>query len=499
MTSSVCQSIVARTRGQIISRIISRKVPLGVAFSLAMGLGLIAGDAGAALAQSSPAPDIWALPDSPTAPAPAPGDTPRLDLLPIDKTRMELDIALRGFDAAGNLRPLIPDLSAYSDETVRGLDKVLAAGGDPCTQAVRAALYLDAHLEEADWTERLAGYERKIDLWAKIGTDIIIPDDADRLAMILPQLRTIVSGLKAYKAYETAQSHYAPTAAVRNGIAVHDIVEQSLRSGWTEADIQKKRAELLHDAQDASARMLKAQSTIDAAMKAVDTKYDAAARAAFEDARRSYERLYDPVPDWDLFNRIEQAGLRNILATYDSKMTAAGAQRVKDHQQAIDASYALMNETQFATDRALAQYDALARYAAPIARGACSTIRRDGPASKAVPDPVETVLTLPHDKLMVFLGSIGVQPSLDLMNCVCRKAGYGSSGTSQIYHPDTIGTYDKRYSCNHPGPPCVVSGFGCTRHPLPSDPDIWTACGASAGQDVPAAIRAAVKARQEGQ
>jgi hypothetical protein len=69
----------------------------------------------------------------------------------------------------------------------------------------------------------------------------------------------------------------------------------------------------------------------------------------------------------------------------------------------------------------------------------------------------------------------------DFYNCVCRAAGYGSSGTSQYYHPDTIGTYDKRYSCQHPGPPCIVSGYGCSRHPLPSDPEIFESCAAKAG------------------
>ncbi|MDP2733289.1 MAG: hypothetical protein Q8O63_09310 [Hoeflea sp.] len=87
-------------------------------------------------------------------------------------------------------------------------------------------------------------------------------------------------------------------------------------------------------------------------------------------------------------------------------------------------------------------------------------------------------------------------PSEAMLNCVCRAAGYGSPGTSQTYHPDTLGTYDKRYSCQHPGDPCVVSGFGCTRHPLPSNKDIWAGCTARTGEDIAGAIADAVAARK---
>ena len=88
---------------------------------------------------------------------------------------------------------------------------------------------------------------------------------------------------------------------------------------------------------------------------------------------------------------------------------------------------------------------------------------------------------LPHDRQLLVLQSLGVGVPQDYFNCVCRAAAYGSSGTSQFYHPDTIGDYDKRYSCQHPGPPCVVSGYGCSRHPLPSDPKIFEGCARAEG------------------
>lgn len=90
-------------------------------------------------------------------------------------------------------------------------------------------------------------------------------------------------------------------------------------------------------------------------------------------------------------------------------------------------------------------------------------------------------ISLPHDRQLLVLQSLGVSVPQDFYNCVCRAAGYGSPGTSQYYHPDTIGTYDERYSCQHPGPPCIVSGYGCSRHDLPSDPKIFESCAAKEG------------------
>lgn len=125
----------------------------------------------------------------------------------------------------------------------------------------------------------------------------------------------------------------------------------------------------------------------------------------------------------------------------------------------------------------------------------------EAPPRTAAQDKVMTELfSLPHDRLMTTLKALGVTPSDDYLSCVCRAAGYGTSSTQQYYHPGTIGDYDKRYTCQHPGEPCVVSGFGCTRHPLPSDPKIWESCAAAQrGTDVGAitdAVLAGLAARQ---
>lgn len=89
---------------------------------------------------------------------------------------------------------------------------------------------------------------------------------------------------------------------------------------------------------------------------------------------------------------------------------------------------------------------------------------------------VEYLTSLNHKKVEKVFDHLGVKPSQEFLNGLCRAAGYGSPGTSQTYHPDTIGEYNPKYSCNKPGDPCVVSGFGCMRYPLPSDPKIWEQC-----------------------
>ena len=91
---------------------------------------------------------------------------------------------------------------------------------------------------------------------------------------------------------------------------------------------------------------------------------------------------------------------------------------------------------------------------------------------------LETTLQLPHDDLVGVLGYLGVMPPKDMLDCICVSGAYGSPQTAREYHPDTVGDYDPRYECNHPGPPCIVAGFGCTRHPLPADPQKWSTCAA---------------------
>ncbi|GGH43524.1 hypothetical protein GVY41_01415 [Frigidibacter albus] len=101
------------------------------------------------------------------------------------------------------------------------------------------------------------------------------------------------------------------------------------------------------------------------------------------------------------------------------------------------------------------------------------------------------IIGLDYGKQRAVYDRLGFDPGDDFWNCICRTAAYGSSSTSQFYHPGTIGEYDKRYSCNQPGDPCVVSGYGCMRYPLPSDASIWETCSArsvAAGAEDPLAV-----------
>jgi hypothetical protein len=90
---------------------------------------------------------------------------------------------------------------------------------------------------------------------------------------------------------------------------------------------------------------------------------------------------------------------------------------------------------------------------------------------------MKALIGLPHSRHLDTLKELGITPEGGFLDCLCRSAGYGSSTTAQFYHPDTIGEYNKMYSCSQPGEPCVVSGFGCMRYPMPSDPAIWDSCG----------------------
>jgi len=79
-------------------------------------------------------------------------------------------------------------------------------------------------------------------------------------------------------------------------------------------------------------------------------------------------------------------------------------------------------------------------------------------------------------KVMDFMGIKNIPKKF--YTCLCVGAAYGSSGTSQFYLPPDqfIEPFDERYSCQHPGDPCVVSGGGCLRHPFPKDNKIWDRC-----------------------
>ncbi len=443
-------------------------------------------------------PDIWSVPDVGAPQTGTSGNSVEIDMRAIEKTRLLVDAKLKSFAESGHLGARITDVSAYSDQTVAGLGALLEEGGDPCIQAVRAAVYLDGHIEEADWMEVARGIERPWEMTLEIAAGYLMPDEGDVLTALFSKFNIIDKAMDTYAAYKTAKAHYAQTALIRDGIASNEIVQEAARGKWTEADIQAKRADLFKQAQAAAEEMLKAQQRIKDGLEAVDHRYEEKVQTAFYEMKREVEKVYGSISDAQLSALLDDGKFPNLKSAHDAKIRDAGQLRAEEHQRVVEQSYALMQKTQFATEKALAQADALARYSAPMVRGECALIRRDGPVPVAQkkPDTVAETLKLPHDKLMIVLDKIGSKPSVAMLDCVCRTAGYGSPGTSQFYHPDTLGTYDKRYSCSQPGDPCIVSGYGCSRHPLPSDKDIWERCAAKTGEDIIGAITDAVKARK---
>lgn len=104
----------------------------------------------------------------------------------------------------------------------------------------------------------------------------------------------------------------------------------------------------------------------------------------------------------------------------------------------------------------------------------------EGTYSDADQRALEALLPLNFKKHSAVMKELGIEPAGNFYDCLCRQARYGSSNTRQFFHPGRIGEYNPRYSCNQAGPPCVVSGYGCSRHPLPKDSDIYAYCEAQA-------------------
>lgn len=84
---------------------------------------------------------------------------------------------------------------------------------------------------------------------------------------------------------------------------------------------------------------------------------------------------------------------------------------------------------------------------------------------------------LNHTKLEALMQRVGKKAPKNFYNCLCRQDGGGAAmGVGVSYHPKPLEPYNEKYSCNSEGPPCMASGYGCWRFPLPSDAKMWTYC-----------------------
>lgn len=88
-----------------------------------------------------------------------------------------------------------------------------------------------------------------------------------------------------------------------------------------------------------------------------------------------------------------------------------------------------------------------------------------------------TIARLDHNKQLAVFEELKVDVPESFHNCVCKAAGYGSTQTWQGYHPQATSP-GKSPSCDKAGLPCMVSGYGCLRYPMPSSSSIYQGCNA---------------------
>ncbi|MCG5525918.1 hypothetical protein LRB11_13410 [Ectothiorhodospira haloalkaliphila] len=104
----------------------------------------------------------------------------------------------------------------------------------------------------------------------------------------------------------------------------------------------------------------------------------------------------------------------------------------------------------------------------------------------------EEILSLDYRRQKQVLEELGQGVDSDIYTCLCRR-GHPTAGTSarMSYHPEAHPDSAPGTTCGDAGAPCMRSGFGCSRHPLPTDPAIWAHC---TGKDVDMEILHAVEA-----
>lgn len=502
---------------------------------LAAFLAAAASGAGHAQAQEGPLPD--------------PGGITAVSIVP-ENIRQEMDAVrarLEKFRAAGYPMPSIDDAGAYGMSTLIEANRRFGASEEDCTAALDLAMFLDAHLENTNLRDALGTVDRPLWMTRKVLATMLLPDKLgvstsamDALLGLKNRFSWIGLANNVYQSAGIISEHWDETARVQQGKWANAAYEEARRENWSEEDIaarivtlQAKSEKLLGQVNTRTALFEGAVQAEDARhadrMSELDRIFEARMEAIAKDESEGGERrrreqwlrdnahtgepkpgagvIIDPSRnpsemsyEWAI-TETEPDGkyYREARAAALVDLRVSRAHEVLKHETALEA-LALdhgtdLNDLLREISALQVARDTLHTVNLPLALGKCEELARPGMLKEKLPEiGMETLLGLPHDDLANVLDHLGLMPPTEVMDCICRRANYGQSGTVQIYHPDTYGEYDPRYSCNRPGPPCIVSGFGCTRNPLPSDPAFWHDCAIGTDLDGKPADQAIIDA-----
>ena len=438
------------------------------------------------------------------------------------------------FEKAGYPLPDVADLDSYSRSTLIEASQLIENESDPCIAAADVAMFLNARIAETSWRDMLGTVDRPAWMVLKVVGAMKLPDPVgtgteimDLVFGLKDKFSLIGTAYNAAQAVDVIKEHWQDTIAVQHGRWAETVYREARTEGWTPEEIgleiihlQAQSEELLTGMKILSDNFelhVREENERHAAAEAASEKiYEDRMAAIAEDESKGGERerraqwlrdnshtgepkpgvgvIIDPSRDpseisheWWITETepggkyyAEERG--SAFQELELRRAAEGLRHeatlqkiAYDFERATEEVLTDLSELQV-------ERETLQNMALPVARGTCEEIKPGRVKEKMPEIGMETVLELPHDELMSVLGYLRVKPGEEFMNCVCRRAGYGSDSTTQIYHPDTYGEPDKRYECQQPGLPCIVSGFGCLRHPLPSDPEVWKSCE---GPDTP--------------
>lgn len=414
--------------------------------------------------------------------------------------------------------PKVADISSYSDESLWKLELRLREIPDPCLASVEMALFLNSRRFETSYSANMEGIEAPGVMVLEIVRAWYVPDGVGVGTSVLDDL--LATGKKVFSpiakfddaldTWEITQRHFVGSIERDGGGWAYDAWREAQDKGWTAEEINARARALADQSAAPLEEIHAAKERLETEMMWVDL--------AHGDARLKIEARHEAAIEKIRMEaggnalRLEERAFAVKLANAKLDFTNAwGAElaRYEDAQRKVIAENgARINNAMLSVARLQIQRDALQNFARPVADNDCEGIGKPPvPVAKSGETPLEEIIALPLDRLLPVLKVLEIAPSDDFLNCLCRTAGYGRSGTSQFYHPDTLGDYDKRYSCQHPGDPCIVSGFGCLRHPLPTSREVWESCSVTEVTDdgdpltgqITDAIKERAKRKQAGQ